>query len=146
MLTMKRIPVPDWARPFSLLREQEFDEQEFNRCLPHRDEVVQAVQEAVQQFANDDERVFSKDFPQQTKLTGEYYISREDYSVYQGPVYPPIRPEEHKYALSIMVRCLEKRWIENQTDFDYLGLEVFFWWEPAEEKFQYSGDIEPQVI
>lgn len=143
---MKRISVPDWARPFSILREQEFDELEFNRCLPHRAEVVQAVQEAVQQFANDDEKVFSEDFPQRTRLTGEYYISNENYSLYTGPIYPPIRPEERKHTLSVFVRCLEKQWIENQTDFDYLGLELFFWWEPAEQKFQYIGDIEPQVI
>lgn len=146
MLTMKRIPVPEWAKPFAVIVDEGFGEQEYTRLSSHYDTMLENVQQAVEQYVNDDERVFSKDFPQQTKLTGEYYISREDYSVYQEPVYPPIRPEEHKYALSIMVRCLEKRWIENQTDFDYLGLEVFFWWEPAEEKFQYSGDIEPQVI
>ena len=149
MLTMKCVPVPGWARPFALSREEEFGEQEFRQATAHHGEMLEVVQEAVQQYADDDERVFSEEqqlFPQRTRLTGEYYIGREDYSIYQGPVHPPIRPEERKHMLSVMVRCLEKQWIENQTDFDYLGLEVFFWWEPAEQKFQYVGDIEPQVI
>ncbi len=148
MLTTKRVPVPGWARPFALSREEEFDEQEFNRCSAHHGEVLQAVQEAVERYVNDDEVVNEEQplFPQRARLTGEYYISEENYSLYLGPAYPPIRPEERRYTLSVFVRCLEKQWLENQTDFDYLGLELFFWWEPGEQKFQYIGDIEPQVI
>ncbi len=152
MLQMRLVPVPNWARPFALLREEEFDEQEFNRCSSHHDEVLQAVQEAVEQYVNDGECVFSKEqqsFPERDKFTGEYYISRENYSIYEGPIYRGphwVRPEERQYSLSVMVHCLGKQWIENQTDFDYLGLELYFWWKPAEQKFQYIGDIDSSSI
>ena len=152
MLTTKRIPVPDWARPFAILREQEFGEQEFSRCSSHHDEVLEAVQEAVQQYVNDDENVFSKEqghFPQRDRLTGEYYIGSETYDVYEEQRYPHEelgQRAERKYRLSVEVRCLEKQWISHQTDFDYLGLEVIFWWEPEDGKFRYIGDVEPSSI
>ena len=148
MLTMKYIPVPDWARPFVLLRAEEFGEQEFSRCSAHHGELLEAVQEAVQQFVNDDESVFSEEqhvFPQRKRLSGEYYISGEYYYGYRAQ-YPPQKLFQRKYAVNVKVRCLEKQWLENQTDFDYLGLEVIFWWEPEEKKFRYIGDVEPSSI
>ena len=147
MLQMNRISAPDWAKPFTVTRDEGFSEQEFTRFSAHRDAIRKIVQKSVEQYINDDKIVASGEqhfFPEQQKLTGEYYIASEDYYVYQGQ--NPFHSAERKFVLSIMVHCLEKQWIENQTDFNYLGLELFFFWEPKTQIYSYSGDIEPSSI
>ncbi len=57
-------------------------------------------------------------------MTGEYYWGDRWYSGFKEDV-----NERSFYRLSQNVRCLEKKWLDNQSDFDYLELEayIFFW-------------------
>lgn len=147
MLKMRRIPAPEWAKPFAVTVDGGFGDQEFNRFSTHREEVREIIQDAVEQYINDDKVVSVGEqhfFPELKRLTGDYYIASEDYYVHQEQ--DPRHSAQRQLVLSVTVRCLEKPWIENQTDFDYLGLELFFLWEPKQQTLSYTGDIEPSSI
>ena len=147
MLKMRRIPVPDWAKPFTATVGKDFGDQEVGRFSAHRDEVRKIVQNAVEKYVNDDKVVSVGEqhfFPEQKKLTGDYYIASEDYYVRQERGLR--HSAERQLVLNVRVCCLEKPWIESQTDFDYLGLELFFLWEPKQQTFLYTGDIESSSI
>ncbi len=147
MLKIRRIPVPEWARPFVVTRGTGFGDQEFERFSAHHNKIWEIVQNAVEQYINDGNLVSGGEqhfFPEQKKLTGDYYIASEDYYVHQAQ--DPRRSAERKSVLIVRVRCLEKQWVENQTDFDYLGLELYFVWDTVKQTFSYTGDIEASSI
>ena len=138
------IPSPDWARETSVSVADKFGHGEYERLSVQRQEVLDTVQRAVQQYVNDDALTSDGDdglFPQRQKLTSEYYISGEHYWVYTEQR-PPHRGER-QYRFSLMTRCLEKPRHENQqdSDADYLGLEVHFEWQPDEQTVVFYGDV-----
>jgi len=45
-----------------------------------------------------------------------------------------------------MARCLENPWLEGQADFDYLGLDVLFEWDPAAQQVSSACDIDSSSI
>jgi len=140
MLHMTRIALPEWARGFILEVDEQFGEEEYRRLSTHRVQILDAVQEAVEQYINDDNCVTDGGlFPQRDRMTGEYYISSERYSIYREPLPQRERWGERQWAFSFSAHCLEKRWLDSQTDFDYLGLEVHFLWEPAGQRITFGG-------
>ena len=54
MLTMKRIPVPEWAKSFAVTVDKGFGEREYSLLSPHHDLMLESVQQAVEQYVNDD--------------------------------------------------------------------------------------------
>lgn len=78
-----------------------------------------AYQEALKyinddQLCNDDENMF----PRKSRLTGEYYLRSVSFSDYG--------------FCSVVLNFLEKR---DSTKDDYLGLEIVFWYDKAQDKF-----------
>jgi hypothetical protein len=144
MLHMTQIAVPGWARELTVEVDEDFGEEEYRRLSAHREQILDAVHEAVEQYVNDENYAYDDQFPQRNKMTGEYYISSEGYSIYTERT-PPRRGERQwrfgpkQWRFSLSAHCLEKRWLDNQTDFDYLGLEVHFLWEPVEQRITFGG-------
>jgi len=92
---------------------------DFDAIQQHRDQLLNAVHQEVEAYLNTPDLVFESDedgFPNIHRLSGEYYIGDESYSTEKDPV---------RFVISISARCLEKPWRPGQTEFDYLGLEVW---------------------
>ncbi len=154
MFPMRRIPppewAPEWARRVAPTVEAEFGEEEYRAVFMHRAEILAAVQEAVEQYINDDDVTSNesrRSFPERRKLTGEYYIGEENYWVstvkYHGD--RPPTPQA-QYLFSLMARCLEEPWLEGQTDLDYLSLSVLFEWDPAAQQVSSTCDVDSSRI
>jgi|GEM_PF-3104186 len=161
MLTMKRIPVPDWAKPCAITVDKGFGEQEYRSLSPHHDKMLESVQQIVEQFVNDDEKTLhgseraeteDEDFvPDRTKLSGEYHIAWEYY--YRVRTIHPEegffrrrKPTEENYYVSVMIHCLEAPQTASQTTFDYLGLNVWFSWHPKQQTLSPVAGIAPTHI
>lgn len=143
MFPMRRIPTPEWSRNVTVTVDKDFGEEEYQAVCTHRQETLAAVQRAVEQYVNDDLALGTdeKFFPERSKMTGEYYISDEGYSTTDIQYHsnkPPSHTEK-RYRFSLMARCLEKPWHGEQTDFDYLGLEIHFEWKPVEQQVFFMG-------
>ena len=109
MLHMRQIPVPEWAKPFTVNVSIDFGDQEYEHFSAQRIEVWEIVRKAVDQYINDDTLVSVGEehfFPEQKKMTGDFYIASEDYYVYRGQ--DPRHSADHKLVLSVEVRCLER--------------------------------------
>lgn len=148
MLAMKCIPVPASVKPFALTVDKGFGDQEYTRFSAHRAELWERVQNAVEEYVNDDqktadgsERAETEDenfIPDRTKLTGEYYIAWEYYYAVRT-IHPKLgvfrrsQPSELHYYVSVMVDCLRTPQTEPQTACDYLGLNLWFSWYPEQK-------------
>ena len=158
MLKMKRIPAPDWAKPFAVTVDKGFGEREYSLLLPHHDKMLESVHQAVEQYVNDDqktaqgsERAETEEeyfIPDTTKLTGEYYIAWEYYyrvrATYPKPsLFRRRQPTELFHSVSVMVHCLEAPQTSLQTTFDYLGLNVGFSWHLKQQILPLVNGITP---
>ena len=160
MLTMKRIPVPEWAKPFAVIVDEGFGEQEYTRLSSHYDTMLENVQQGVEQYVNDDQKTADgserteteeEDFvPDRTKLTGEYYIAWE-YCCRVRTIYPDEgflrrrRPTEENYYVRVMAHCLGRQ-SEGQAGCDYLGLNAGFCWHPKQQTLSVVFDVSPTQI
>lgn len=95
--------------------------------------MLSVVHGAVTEYVNDPDLVCDLEghFPQKERLTGEYYVGNEYYETEVGPVH---------YIISIQTRFMEKPWLPNQSDFEYLGLEVWLACYPEKDwEFSVTG-------
>jgi hypothetical protein len=119
---MRRIPTPGWARPPEVDIDGAGGQEAHDALAPQSDAILRRVGQEVQRYIDDDDLTFETDdedaFPARSRLTGEYYIGSQYYSLRQD------RKGRAYYYLMIEARCLEKAWLENQEEFDYLGLTV----------------------
>ena len=161
MLTMKRIPVPEWAKPFAVIVNEGFGEQEYTRLSSHYDTMLENVQQAVEQYVNGDQRTADgseraetedEDFvPDRTRLVREYYIAWEYYYAVRT-IYPEEglfrrrQPSELHHYVSVMVHCLGTPQTETQRACDYLGLNVWFRWHPKQQVLSSVDGITPTQI
>ncbi len=115
------IPTPKWTRePETELYEDESEATEAAKAFePHMPDILDTLHEQIELFFNNPDCTFDTDFPQWSRLTGEYYWGDCAYAGYIEQAH--LRSH---YRWSQNVRCLEKKWIEHQTDFDYLELEA----------------------
>lgn len=148
MLKVYQIDPPSWARKPEINLEEEFGEFEHQRLHMLRAVLLRQVQEIVEKYLGDESAQQEADgergFPDITKMTGEYYIADESYHQYVKQC-PPNRGQKSLW-FSLMVRCLEKPFVENQQNFDYLGLEIHFKWDVETGQFIHYGDIDSSSI
>lgn len=144
MFRMKRAPRPEWARNVTVTVDEKFGQEQYQAISEYRQEILVAVQQAVEQYVNDDDVVSDMSghvFPDRSKMTGEYYISDEGYST-RDIKYHGSKPPSHtgkRYLFSLAAHCLEKPWYGEQTDLDYLALEIHFEWKPIEQQVLFMG-------
>lgn len=86
-------------------------------------EVLEVVHQEVADYLNTPGLVFESEdgFPSLSRLTGQYYIADESYTLHVGPPW---------YQIGIQTHFLERPWYADQTDFDYLGLQVWIRCDP----------------
>ena len=138
-LRMTRIDPPARARPLARHVDPLFDAlilQAITRQLP--DALLQA-HTLIQRDM--DERPDGAAFPCKHKMTGDYYIAEHRFDTCTDPC-----TSEVAHHFSLMARCLEKTWHAQQTDWDYLGLEVHFTWNTVRAQLEATGDVDSSAI
>lgn len=96
----------------------------------------------VESYLNDPELTFERSedgFPSRDRLSGEYYVSGDDYWIErcQG---------RERYGLHVMARCLEPLSDRNHEDRDYLGLELRAWLWADSRELEYDDGLNSSVI
>lgn len=145
---MTRIPAPSWARPFERSVDARFGELELSRVLAQHEAVMAVVERVVQDYIDDRTLTVDNDalgFPSRDRLTREYYIGEESYGVNDEPWFQRVG-RTCQYHFSVFACCLEHLRHANQTDQDYLDLEVHFRWLPDTGTFRYDGDVDSSSI
>ncbi|HEX7992125.1 MAG TPA: hypothetical protein VF513_18390 [Stenotrophomonas sp.] len=139
-LLMTRIDVPGWARPFAMDIDAEFGARLHQAAESQMAEIHAAAHQLVQRYVDDvaDDMLF----PDKGRMTGDYYVSELRYDVSKTDFFP----EAGAHRLSLFVRCLEHPFVQQQTDLDYLGLEVHFLWNEESASFEATGDIDSSSI
>lgn len=120
---------PEWAREPDLWLDR-IRLRDYQLLQSHRSSILKLVQNEVTQYLNTDDLVFfdpADGFPVLPRMTGEYYISDESYMGHVGPCW---------YEIRIQTHFLERQWMDGQTDFDYLGLEVCLRYDPKEDELE----------
>lgn len=140
ILLMKRIAVPGWARPFATDIDAEFGAQLHQAAQSQMAEIHVAAHRLVQRYV--DEVADGTPFPDKRRMTGDYYVSEMRYDVSRTDCFP----EAGEHRLSLFARCLEYPFAQQQTDLDYLGLEVHFLWSEERARFDATGDIDSSSI
>jgi hypothetical protein len=122
MITMTRIPVPDWAPSHARHVTKTIGElgaAAKATIAPLMPRIYQELDRRVNEFANDPDQCFqdSDHFPEQRKLDGRYYVGSESFEGNTGDEF---------FRVWLEVRCSEKPWHPNQQreGYDYLGLEA----------------------
>lgn len=137
MLSVKRVTRPDSARP-PRVRLTQVDQAAYQAIQTYREEMLVIVHDEVQRYLSTPELVFEAGggFPSIPDMTGEYYIGDEGYTAHPGPW----------YQISIMARFQGPRLHEQQTCFDYLGLEVWLRHDPVTREFSIYRNTDSSVI
>jgi hypothetical protein len=142
---MVRVPVPEWAPPYArgqvTFKEAEakyYDPitlNERNVLLGRRADILTLADEQVEEYANDMCAPPGEDwFPEQDKLTGEFYIGSESYHRLPGKDW---------IQVCLRVRCL--RHSEDGPE-DYLGLDVWLRYDPGEDRLWVHRNPDSSVI
>lgn len=139
-LLMTKIDVPSWARPFAIGIDTEFEGRVYQAAQSQMSDIQRAAHRLIQRYL--DEVSAGMQFPEKTRMTGDYYISEQRYGISVSSV----RREASEHRLSLFVRCLEHPFAQHQTDFDYLGLEIHFLWNEENGKFEATDDIDSSSI
>ena len=136
-----RIGVPNWAMEpdISLF---EVTTTEYESIQKHREKILEMVHTEVTGYLNTEDLVYDEkddedDFPNLSKMTGEYYISDESYEKHVDPIW---------FEIGIQTHFLEKQWMEEQSDFDYLGLFVWIKCDPKSWTFEISGNTDSSSL
>ncbi len=138
MFQATRIAVPAYARKADVwLHNMKLAD--YNEIQVHRGELLGVIHEEVESYLNTTELVYDSDegFPSLARLTGFYYISDETYETHVNPLW---------YQISIQTHFLEKPWMDNQEDFDYLGLQVWVRCDPEAWRFSIFRNTDSSVI
>ena len=127
--TMTHIPVPEWAPSFAraamkfeMVADKYSDAitpAERDALVERHAEILALASRLVEEYANDRCAPPGEDwFPEQSRLTGEYYIGGESYHRLPG---------ERWIQVCISMHCLGRRIDEVG---DYLGLDVWLRYDP----------------
>ena len=134
------VPKPDWAREFSVIIPDADCEVGYRRIHDRWDEIGPRLHTLIEEFFNDPDCAFLSEeegFPLRERLTGEYYIGDSwcDHELVQGRTV---------VYCSVMFRCLEKKWMDDYENRDYLGLSagIYLWLDTGEIKFDVGFNTE----
>ena len=78
-LTARHIPIPAWARVFADERDGETGRLAAEAFASHMSAILIALHAKVETFLNDPEETQIGGFPEQERLTGEYYWGDRSY-------------------------------------------------------------------
>jgi hypothetical protein len=143
---MVRIPVPDWAPPYACGRvtfkaaETKYYDaispaEEAELRARHAD-VLALADALVEEYANRNCAPPGKDwFPEQARLTGEFYVGRESYHRLPGETWVQVCVE---------ARCVGQR--EPDSPGDYLGLDVWLRYDPETSRLWNHRNTDSMVI
>ena len=101
----------------------------YHAIQERRGDLLTAVHDGLCSYCNTD-RISdedSDDFPNWGRLTGQYYIGDISYTPHVEPVW---------YEIAVNARFLERQFHDNQSDFDYLNLEVYVKCVPEDWTFE----------
>jgi hypothetical protein len=135
-LPIKRIPVPDWVPAHArgvVQRSDGFAEEAYQAVQGHREAILALLHATVESYLRD--MAFDDGFPRRDRLTGEYYIGSECYSVAINPCRDPVSGVVFVpcYRVNFRVRCLQWPRPPHVPRFDdYLGLDVDIRCDPDE--------------
>lgn len=139
---MTRVPAPEWAPTyarglieFDMAASKHGDaitEVERTALISHHDSILQLVDKLVERYATDNS--YEDDFPQQSRLTGEFYIGSESYHRLCGMKW---------IQICVEARCIGTRHV--RTD-DYLGLHVWLRFDPKSGRLTNHRNTDSMVI
>lgn len=137
-----RIDVPAWAHihAHSGIQMQEgFCEEKVRAVLEHRDAFLARLHAAVESYLRT--MSFDDGFPRRDRLTGEYYIDSERYTVATGQFFDRDGTEIHlRHRARIKVHCLQWPRLPHYPEAnDYLGLDVDMVHDPVAKRFYVWG-------
>jgi hypothetical protein len=142
---MVRIPAPAWAPPYAR-GEVTFKEAtpkhyaaispaERDALLRRRAEILALADAEVEEHANSMSAPAGQDwFPEQARLTGEFYIGSESYHRLVGETWVQV---------CMHMRCIGRRL---DTPGDYLGLDVWLRYDPDEDRLWIHRNTDSMVI
>src|SRR5262249_48877515 len=114
MLIAHQIPVPPWAGTFGDITSAESGTAALAAFTPHLDFILATFHHQIQAFFDDPLQTMEHDFPQHSRLTGDYYVGDRRF-----------RESGDNYRMTIEFCCLGRFVAADQTnaELDYLGLE-----------------------
>ena len=133
---MSLIDRPEWACESNIWMK-DIRLADYHAIQKHRELMLKSVHNEVEDYLNTDGLYFEGDvdrFPNRSQMTGEYYVSDENYESLVGPV---------RYRISIMCHCLGRR--VGEID-DYLGLEVWLACDPQTWMFEVFRNTDSSSI
>ena len=104
----------------------------YRRVISLKTRIDEAVDKAVFKYVNDESQCCEDIFPRSTRMTGNYYISDENYRIYSDGI-----------KVSVMTNFTEMFSSEREPipyETDYLGLEVWIWINENDELDVYAID------
>lgn len=113
---------------------------DYHAIQEYRERMLAAVQQEVEAYLNTPGLYVEgveDDFPNRSRMTGDYYLADESYRAHVGPVW---------FQIGIMCRCLEQPRREGEVDLDYLGLEVCLQCDPTEWSFTVFRNTHASII
>ena len=135
---MRRIPPPESAPAHArgeVRLKGGISAEEAQLFQRRRNEILALVAAEVQRYVNEQAAPPGDDsFPEQGRLTGEFYIGGETYTKH---------PDAGWYQIGIKARCLGHASVG--TD-DYLGLDIWVRYVPGEDRFEIYRNTDSSVI
>lgn len=141
---VRRIPTPEWARTPDIWLNLKLAD--YHAIQAHRERMLAVVHRMVDDHLNGGGYVADagvetaqgmEAFPNAGRLSQEYYIGDESYTMEVGPV---------RFSISIMARCLSRSPGGESGNRDYLGLEAWLECWPGEWDFKPVSHLNVSVI
>lgn len=142
---MARVSVPEWAPPyargvatFEMVAGKHYGTitpAERDALAARRVDVLAVVERLVEEYANSECASPGEEwFPEQARLTGEFYVGSESYHRLPGEPWVQI--------------CVEARCLGRRSDMvgDYLGLDVWLWYDPTSGQLSNHRNTDSKVI
>jgi len=143
-LEVRCIPTPEWARTPDVWLDLKLAD--YQALQVHRERMLAVVHRMVEDHLTvsgyiakpgDEAASGLESFPSSGRLSGEYYIGDESYTMEVGPL---------RFRISIMARCLSRSPQEGSVKRDYLGLEAWLECLPDEWEFKPESHLNVSVI
>lgn len=144
-LRMVRVPVPDWAPPhahgavtFAMVADKYGDaitSAERDALVKRHADIFALADALVEQYANDGCALPGENwFPEQARLTGEFYIGGESYHKLVGADWCQV---------CVQARCIGRGLAGAD---DYLGLDIWLRYDPGEDRLWTHRNPDSSVI
>jgi hypothetical protein len=142
---MTRVPVPEWAPSYDRGEAKfEMDASKYSGAITPEErqalmqrhaDILALTDKLVEKYANDGCAPPGEDwFPEQAKLTGEFYVGGESYHRLPGQSW---------IQICIRARCIGRRMGDVG---DYLGLDVWLRYEPKSGQLSNHRNTDSMVI